>query len=126
MLFSCCGVVPGGLPNSIRLIEVSGVIRYVPSVALGACLSAVLACGPLAPAAAEAVDASGTDPAAEVARHFRAGIEAFNARDLETFLLQFAEDIQMYAPTGWLRGRDEVRERFADVPLEPRVLRDRR
>lgn len=41
-----------------------------------------------------------------------AGITAFNAHDLDEFLRQFADDIEMFTPTGWLHGRSEVRERF--------------
>lgn len=43
---------------------------------------------------------------------FMAGIEAFNAHDLDRFLKQFADDVEMYTPTGWLRGKAAVRERF--------------
>jgi uncharacterized protein (TIGR02246 family) len=43
---------------------------------------------------------------------FMAGIEAFNAHDLDKFMKQFADDVEMYTPTGWLRGKRAVRERF--------------
>lgn len=43
------------------------------------------------------------------------GIQAFNAHDLELFMGQFADDIEMYTPTGWLRGQTAVRERFAST-----------
>lgn len=43
---------------------------------------------------------------------FMAGIEAFNAHDLDKFMKQFADDVEMYTPTGWLRGKTAVRERF--------------
>jgi uncharacterized protein (TIGR02246 family) len=43
---------------------------------------------------------------------FMAGIEAFNAHDLDKFMKQFADDVEMYTPTGWLRGKAAVRERF--------------
>jgi hypothetical protein len=43
---------------------------------------------------------------------FMSGIEAFNAHDLDRFMRQFADDIEMYTPTGWLRGKAAVRERF--------------
>jgi uncharacterized protein (TIGR02246 family) len=43
---------------------------------------------------------------------FMAGIEAFNAHDLDKFMKQFADDVEMYTPTGWLRGKGAVRERF--------------
>lgn len=43
---------------------------------------------------------------------FTAGIEAFNRHDLDKFMEQFADDLEMYTPTGWLRGKAAVRERF--------------
>ena len=43
---------------------------------------------------------------------FMAGIEAFNAHDLDKFMKQFSDDVEMYTPTGWLRGKRVVRERF--------------
>jgi uncharacterized protein (TIGR02246 family) len=43
---------------------------------------------------------------------FMAGITAFNAHDLDGFMKQFAPDVEMYTPTGWLRGRQGVRQRF--------------
>ena len=46
---------------------------------------------------------------------FMAGITAFNAHDLEGFMKQFASDVEMYTPTGWLRGHQSVRERFAQT-----------
>ena len=46
---------------------------------------------------------------------FLSGIEAFNAHNLEGFMKQFAADIEMYTPTGWLRGHQSVRERFAQT-----------
>lgn len=46
---------------------------------------------------------------------FMIGIAAFNAHDLEGFMKQFAGDVEMYTPTGWLRGHQEVRERFAQT-----------
>lgn len=46
---------------------------------------------------------------------FTSGIAAFNAHDLDGFMKQFADDVEMYTPTGWLRGRDGVRGRFADT-----------
>ena len=52
---------------------------------------------------------SGAD---EVAAYFHAGIEAFNRHDLERFTAQFADDVVMYTPTGWVRGRTAVVERF--------------
>jgi uncharacterized protein (TIGR02246 family) len=47
-----------------------------------------------------------------VEKFFMSGIEAFNAHDLDGFMKQFADDIEMYTPTGWLRGKEAVRERF--------------
>lgn len=43
---------------------------------------------------------------------FNSGIAAFNEHELDQFMNQFSEDIQMYSPTGWLRGKEQVRERF--------------
>jgi uncharacterized protein (TIGR02246 family) len=58
-------------------------------------------------------------PSGEVAQQkhtvetfFMSGIEAFNAHDLDRFMKQFADDVEMYTPTGWLRGKAAVRERF--------------
>jgi len=48
-----------------------------------------------------------------VATFFMDGIRAFNAHELDTFMQQFADDLEMYTPTGWLRGNQGVRERFA-------------
>lgn len=61
------------------------------------------------PAAAQAESKAPKHPVEEF---FMAGIAAFNAHDLEGFMKQFADDIEMYTPTGWLRGRQGVRERF--------------
>jgi uncharacterized protein (TIGR02246 family) len=64
----------------------------------------------------------GIDAAAQqkVATHpvetfFMAGIKAFNGHELDTFMQQFAEDVEMYTPTGWLRGNQAVRQRFAQT-----------
>ncbi len=46
---------------------------------------------------------------------FMSGIAAFNNHDLETFMQQFAPDIEMYTPTGWLRGHAAVRMRFTET-----------
>jgi uncharacterized protein (TIGR02246 family) len=43
---------------------------------------------------------------------FMTGIQAFNAHDLDKFMKQFADDVEMYTPMGWLRGKALVRERF--------------
>lgn len=58
---------------------------------------------------------SAENDAIEVESFFRSGIDAFNAHDLERFLRQFGNDVQMYTPTGWLRGKEAVRERFAQT-----------
>lgn len=50
-----------------------------------------------------------------VEEFFMSGIAAFNAHDLEGFMKQFAGDVEMYTPTGWLRGHQSVRERFAQT-----------
>jgi uncharacterized protein (TIGR02246 family) len=50
-----------------------------------------------------------------VEEFFMSGISAFNAHDLDGFMNQFADDIEMYTPTGWLRGHPEVRGRFAQT-----------
>jgi hypothetical protein len=53
---------------------------------------------------------------------FLAGIAAFNAHDLDGFMRQFAADVEMYTPTGWLRGQPSVRQRFAQTFQQfPRV-----
>lgn len=46
---------------------------------------------------------------------FMSGIAAFNAHDLDGFMKQFASNIEMYTPTGWLRGHQSVRERFSQT-----------
>ncbi len=61
---------------------------------------------------AQAPDARRKHP---VEAFFTSGVAAFNAHDLEGFMRQFAEDVEMYTPTGWLRGREGVRRRFADT-----------
>jgi uncharacterized protein (TIGR02246 family) len=43
---------------------------------------------------------------------YRAGIVAFDRHALPEFAAQFAEDVVMYTPTGWLRGHAAVRARF--------------
>ena len=50
-----------------------------------------------------------------VADFFMSGITAFNKHDLESFMKQFAAEIEMYTPTGWLRGEASVRKRFAET-----------
>ena len=46
---------------------------------------------------------------------FISGISSFNSHDLDGFMKQFASDIEMYTPTGWLRGEQSVRARFAQT-----------
>ena len=46
---------------------------------------------------------------------FLSGIAEFNAHNLDGFMKQFAADIEMYTPTGWLRGKETVRARFAQT-----------
>jgi hypothetical protein len=53
--------------------------------------------------------------ALEVERFFMAGIGHFNRGDLEGFLVQFDEDIRMYAVNSWLRGKPVLRQRFRDT-----------
>lgn len=50
-----------------------------------------------------------------VENFFMSGIASFNAHDLDGFMKQFADDIEMYTPTGWLRGKQTVRQRFAQT-----------
>jgi uncharacterized protein (TIGR02246 family) len=63
-----------------------------------------------------ALPAAGAPPHAApkhpVEEFFMAGVAAFNEHDLDGFMKQFAADIEMYTPTGWLRGAERVRERF--------------
>jgi uncharacterized protein (TIGR02246 family) len=49
---------------------------------------------------------------ASVDSFFRAGVDAFNRHALAEFTAQFADEIVMYTPTGWLRGHAAVRARF--------------
>lgn len=69
------------------------------------------------PTQAAGVELTGTQPSQHpVEAHFRAGIAAFNAHDLVTFMQQWDEDIHMYAAdSGWLRGQQAVRARFAET-----------
>lgn len=84
-----------------------------------ACAFAILlvGCTPAATvqSAAEPVRARSVDADHPVRALFLSGIEAFNAHDLDDFLRQFGEDIEMYTPTGWIRGKHAVRERFAET-----------
>jgi uncharacterized protein (TIGR02246 family) len=63
-------------------------------------------------AAAQTKKDAGKHP---VEAFFTSGIASFNSHDLDGFMKQFADDIEMYTPTGWLRGREGVRQRFADT-----------
>ena len=69
--------------------------------------------------------ASGLDRAADaraVEDLYRSGIAAFNRHNLEEFTAQFADDIEMYTPTGWVKGRPAVIHRFRDTFTQfPRV-----
>jgi uncharacterized protein (TIGR02246 family) len=56
-----------------------------------------------------------TAPKHPVEIFFTTGIEDFNAHDLDKFMQQFADDVEMYTPAGWLRGKAAVRERFAQT-----------
>jgi uncharacterized protein (TIGR02246 family) len=79
-------------------------------IAFGLAMAAIL----LQPvsAAAQPAQAETSHQEAAVEALFMDGIAAFNRHDLDVFLRQFAPDIAMYTPTGWLRGGDAVRERF--------------
>jgi uncharacterized protein (TIGR02246 family) len=50
-----------------------------------------------------------------VAAFFTSGIASFNSHDLDGFMKQFAPDIEMYTPSGWVRGQQSVRQRFAQT-----------
>ena len=65
--------------------------------------------------ASTATTAVATDPVAAVTSRFNAGIEAFNRHDIDGFLDQFGRDVEMYTPTGWLRGSEAVRARFVET-----------
>jgi uncharacterized protein (TIGR02246 family) len=67
------------------------------------------------PIACASMNASATGLSAaptEVRTLFESGIDAFNRHALDEFSRQFASDIEMYTPTGWLRGGPAVRARF--------------
>ena len=72
-------------------------------------LAVLLAAAPILAAAQEQAQKN------PVEDFFMSGIAAFNAHDLDGFMKQFAEDVEMYTPTGWLRGHQSVRERFAQT-----------
>ena len=73
---------------------------------------ALLLCGVSGPALTAPQDSGQKHP---VDAFFMSGITAFNAHDLDLFMQQFAEDVEMYTPTGWLRGGNSVRDRFAQT-----------
>ena len=75
-------------------------------------LAALLAAFPLAVAAQARQEGPQKHP---VETFFMSGIAAFNAHDLDRFMGQFAQDVEMYTPTGWLRGGEAVRRRFAQT-----------
>jgi uncharacterized protein (TIGR02246 family) len=59
--------------------------------------------------------------------YFLDGIAAFNAHDLDGFMNQFGDDVEMYTPTGWLRGKAAVAARFVTTFRDfPRVRMDLR
>jgi uncharacterized protein (TIGR02246 family) len=89
----------------------------------GALIVACLASLAQSPSAQSSREASrARSDTAEVRAVYLAGIDAFNQHDLERFSTQFAPDIEMYTPTGWLRGAVAVRERFAQTFRQfPRV-----
>ena len=67
-------------------------------------------------AAFAAAPAFAATPAEDTVRAvYMDGIAAFNRHDLDVFVGQFAPDIEMYTPTGWLRGGDAVRARFVQT-----------
>lgn len=81
----------------------------------------LLACAPATSAHAWHADTIRTLPSNRVAAShpvetvFLSGIEAFNSQRLDSFLDQFASDIEMYTHSGWLRGKDTVHNRFASL-----------
>ena len=74
--------------------------------------SVIVFAAAILPADAQTASAAGKHP---VETFFMSGIASFNSHDLDGFMKQFAADIEMYTPTGWLRGRRGVRERFAQT-----------
>lgn len=64
------------------------------------------------PVAAQNQDAAKKHP---VESFFMSGISSFNSHNLDGFMKQFATDIEMYTPTGWLRSQQSVRARFAQT-----------
>lgn len=50
-----------------------------------------------------------------VYNYFLQGINDFNRHNLSGFVEQFADDIHMYTHAGWLRNKEVVRQRFADI-----------
>lgn len=63
------------------------------------------------------------DDARQVEAVYRSGIAAFNKHALDEFTAQFADDISMYTPTGWVDGGVAVRQRFQETFTQfPQVL----
>lgn len=58
---------------------------------------------------------AGADATSAVKARFQAGIEAFNRHDVDGFVDQFSRDVEMYTPTGWVRGSEAVRARFVET-----------
>ena len=54
----------------------------------------------------------------DIKKLFMTGIKYFNAHNLDGFMQQFAVDIEMYTPTGWLRGKTNVRKRFSKTFIQ--------
>jgi uncharacterized protein (TIGR02246 family) len=102
--------VVSSLPTP-HLVEIRVGIRLVVSLAS---LALLVGCTIGRTSAA----ASGTAPARvvqDVEAVYRAGIEAFNRHSLGEFTAQFADDVRMYTPTGWVEGRAAVVQRFRET-----------
>ena len=108
----------------------------IPLTVLVCALALAVGCAPAAttqPTTEHVLNGTGpTSAEGPVRAFYLSGIEAFNAHDLGTFMHQFGDDIEMYTPTGWLRGKSAVRGRFAetfaqfpDVQMEVEDLRVR-
>jgi uncharacterized protein (TIGR02246 family) len=79
-------------------------------IALSYCLFSAAGCA--STATARSTNVASTDVTREVEAVYRAGITAFNEHALDRFVSQFADDIRMYTPTGWVNGKSAVVERF--------------
>lgn len=63
-----------------------------------------------------------TQASEQVSKFFNDGIAHFNTHDASSFLAQFADDVEMYTPTGWVRGKAAISQRFAQTFQQfPRV-----